>query len=314
MKILVTGATGFAGQHLVSELTHHGHEVFGTIMPGDPKPADGKQLRFVILDITDLAQCRDVAKSYTPDACIHLAGLAHTADTEKTPEKLLEVNVTGTANVAKAMSDVSSASNPKRLLVISSSFVYGHQPGDPATLLCHESTATSPRGLYGKSKLSAEAAARDFESKSLSVYVARPFNHIGPGQHASFVIPGFVRRILDAANGGSVDVGNLESLRDFSDVRDVVRGYRLIMEIGPSERTFVFGSGRAVKIRDIFDVLCKIAGKQITPHIRQDWIRANDDGALIADFTLARRVVGWEPLISLETSLSDIYQEIKQDP
>jgi GDP-4-dehydro-6-deoxy-D-mannose reductase len=86
------------------------------------------------------------------------------------------------------------------------------------------------------------------------------------------------------------------------------------MEIGPSERTFVFGSGRAVKIRDIFDMLCKIAGKQITPHIRQDWIRANDDGALIADFTLARRVIGWEPLISLETSLSDIYQEIKQGP
>jgi nucleoside-diphosphate-sugar epimerase len=312
MKILVTGATGFAGRHLISELTHHGHDVFGTIMPGDPKPADSKQVRYVPLDITNLGQCRDVAKSCMPDACIHLAGLAHTADTEKTPEKLIEVNVNGTANVAKAMSDISSASQPKRLLVVSSSFVYGHTQGDPATLSCHESSAPSPRGLYGKSKLSAEAAAREFEAKNLSIYVARPFNHIGPGQHASFVIPGFARRILEAANGGSVDVGNLESLRDFSDVRDVVRGYRLIMEIGPSERTFVFGSGRAVKIRDIFDMLCKIAGKQITPHIRQDWMRANDAGALIADFDLAKRVIGWQPLISLETSLTDIYQDIKK--
>jgi len=314
MKILVTGATGFAGRHLVEELVHHGHDVIGTVMPGESKPVDSKRIRYVTLDIRDAELCKDAIMSCMPEACIHLAGLAHTADTEKTPEKLIHVNVNGTANVAKAMSDISSASQPKRLLVVSSSFVYGHTQGDPATLSCHESSALSPRGLYGKSKRLAEAAAREFEAKNLSIYVARPFNHIGPGQHASFVIPGFVRRILEAANGGSVDVGNLESLRDFSDVRDVVRGYRFIMEIGPSERTFVFGSGRAVKIRDIFDMLCKIAGKPITPHIRQDWIRANDDGALIADFTLARRVIGWEPLISLETSLSDIYQEIKQGP
>jgi GDP-4-dehydro-6-deoxy-D-mannose reductase len=312
MKILVTGATGFAGQHLITELTRHGHDVFGTIMPGEIKPAESKHVRYVTLDITNAHQCRDIAKSCTPDACIHLAGLAHTADTEKTPEKLIEVNVNGTANVAKAMSDITSAYQPKRLLVVSSSFVYGHTQGDPATLRCHETSATSPRGLYGKSKLSAEEAAREFEAKNLSIYVARPFNHIGPGQHASFVIPGFARRILEAANGGRVDVGNLESLRDFSDVRDVVRGYRLIIEIGPSERTFVFGSGQAVKIRDIFDMLCKIAGIQVTPHMRQDWIRANDAGALIADFSLAKRVLGWQPLISLETSLTDIYQDIKQ--
>jgi GDP-4-dehydro-6-deoxy-D-mannose reductase len=312
MKILVTGATGFAGRHLVEELTQHGHDVIATVMPGESKPVDSKRIRYVTLDITDADQCKTTVTSCLPDACIHLAGLAHTADTEKTPEKLISVNVNGTANVTKAMSDISSDSQPRRLLVVSSSFVYGHTPGDPSTLHCHENTSVAPRGLYGKSKLSAEIAAQKFESKELSVYIARPFNHIGPGQHGSFVIPGFARRILQATNDGSVDVGNLESLRDFSDVRDVVRGYRLIVEIAPSDRTFVFGSGQAIKIRDIFDMLCKIAGKQITPNIRPDWIRANDDGALIADFSLARRVLGWEPSKSLQTSLTDIYKDIQK--
>jgi nucleoside-diphosphate-sugar epimerase len=312
MKILVTGATGFAGRHLVDELVRHGHDVFGTIMPGEPKPGDSAHLRYVTLDIRDAELCKDAIMSCMPEACIHLAGLAHTADTEKTPEKLIHVNVNGTANVAKAMSDISSDSQPRRLLVVSSSFVYGHTPGDPSTLRCHEDTAVAPRGLYGKSKLSAEIAAQKFESKNLSIYIARPFNHIGPGQHGSFVIPGFARRILQATNGGSVDVGNLESLRDFSDVRDVVRGYRLVVEIAPSARTFVFGSGQAIKIREIFNMLCKIAGKQITPNIRPDWIRANDEGALIADFSLARRVLGWEPSKGLETSLTDIYKDIQK--
>jgi len=312
MKILVTGATGFAGRHLAADLVRHGHDVFGTIMPGEPKPADSAHLRYVTLDITDAGQCKDIVMSCMPDACIHLAGLAHTAETEKTPEKLISVNVNGTTNVARSMSEICSDSKPRRLLVVSSSFVYGHKHGDPSTLHCHENTPVTPRGLYGKSKLSAEIAAQKFESKKLSIYVARPFNHIGPGQHGSFVIPGFARRILQAVNGGTVDVGNLESMRDFSDVRDVVRGYRLIVEAAPTERTFVFGSGQAIKIREIFDMLCKIASKQITPHIRPEWIRANDDGALIADFSLARRVLGWEPSKSLEVSLTDIYKDIQK--
>jgi nucleoside-diphosphate-sugar epimerase len=309
MKILVTGAAGFVGKHLLPELLNHGHSVIGTVFGGEKLTLNHPKLESCALDIRNEEACREVFAKCQPDACIHLAGLAHTAETQNNLKLLFETNVAAAANVSRAMASCKAPSN-RILLFVSSSFVYGNASAKLADGQCDELTTLSPRGAYGFSKLSAEAAVRMHESENFSVYIARPFNHIGPGQHSSFVVPGFASKIMMADDRTSINVGNLDATRDFTDVRDIVRGYRLLIETAPLERVFVFGSGKKIKIRTIFDELCKICNKALNPVVIPDSRRVDDHVELIANSYRLKEAIGWTPEIPLRTSLKDIVHDL----
>lgn len=307
MKVLITGAAGFVGRHLAADLKRAGHVVVETGL----EAAKDRQLgSFLHLDITSLDECVNVIEREKPDAVVHLAGLAHTNNNDKNPDLLYRVNVAGSANISSAVGTLarSDRSHHRQLLFVSSAFVYGG--GFSAERLeCDEKTPTSPRTKYGESKLLAEASVRFFEDVNYQIYIARPFNHIGPRQDSTFVVPGFVKRILTAENGSSIETGDLTAYRDFTDVRDVVRGYRLILEKRPRERLFVFGSGKSVSIQTIFDQIVDISGKRVTAKIAPSLLRSERNVDIFANPSLAHQVLGWTPVISLKECLQTVWQE-----
>ena len=307
MKVLITGATGFVGRHLAAELLRSGHEVLLTNITAERVAiAAFGQLDVQALDITNFESCQTVIGSFDPDAVIHLAGIAQT--TGQPPELLTQVNVHGAENVARALALLPKKKDhvSRTLLFVSSAFVYGDGLISGAHYFS-EGAATQPRGPYGASKLAAEAAVAKYDSPHMGVYIARPFNHIGPGQEPSFVVPALCGRIRKADAEATIETGNLDALRDFSDVRDVVRAYRLIIEKRPREKVFVIGSGKSVAVQTVFDLLNQMSGKHITQKVADYLRRDEGTAALVADISLANNVLGWRPEISLEQSIKDVW-------
>ena len=305
MRVLVTGADGFVGRHTLSELARHGHDVIAASL--NPGQVNGIPVHK--LDVTNSAEITRFVQDVDPDAVIHLAGLAHTKDTEGNLPLLFDVNVASVSHLCEALR-AAAKTRKRSVLIVSSAFVYGggHKEG---LLTCDESTPLTPRGSYGYSKAAAEASALMYDGQGLKVYVARPFNHIGPGQHPSFVVAGFAQRIARAGDGDgeAIITGSLDSKRDFTDVRDVARGYRLILEKSPAQNTFVFGSGKPVRIQEIFSQLCQLSGKNLTNTVDPALVRPNDDSIVTGSSRLALDVLGWRPEISLRQSLEDAYKE-----
>jgi GDP-4-dehydro-6-deoxy-D-mannose reductase len=309
MRIMVTGAAGFVGRHLTAELLHADHEVILTDYRDTSIEIAGfGSIAVQKMDISNRDECEKIILSESPAAIIHLAGLAQTVG--QSQERLHSVNVLGAVNVAEALSNAGliKGNEARQFLFVSSAFVYGGDK-ESGTHIFHESTPVSPRGDYGKSKLDAETSLQKLDGKSLSVYIARPFNHIGPGQGVSFVVPSLVMRIKEASQGSTIATGNLNSIRDFTDVRDVVRAYRLIIEVHPSQRLFVIGSGKPATIQSVYELLVRLSGKSLQHEIADHLKRDEGTAALLSDSSLADRVLGWKPLIPLEQSIQDIWHE-----
>lgn len=301
MKVLVTGATGFVGRWLVRELEAAGHDAVAA--PGS-----------AALDVTDeLAVARLIA-SVEPDAVAHLAGVSYGPDARRDPDRAFAVNVGGTEALIAALV---AARRPIPLLVAGSSEVYGRpRPGDlPLT----EGAPTEPDQPYGRSKLAQERVALGAaKSHGLSVVVTRSFNHTGPGQRAEFVAPAFARRVLEARDSGArtIPVGNVDVRRDFGDVRDVARAYRLLLEgsaggsVGPAVIVNV-ATGRAVAIREILAILCRLAGVDPEPVIDPALVRPDDPPEMVGDASLLRALTGWVPTIGLERTLADLLASVE---
>lgn len=306
MKVLITGANGFVGKHLANELLEAEHEIVatgiteGTLLLADRPVAVSK------LDICDLNDCKRVVDYYRPDAIVHLAGISQTHNFESDPQRLHDVNVTGAANVCIAASSQVEC-RVKSIIIVSSAFVYG---GDQTsgTHYFSETSPTIPRGKYGHSKLAAEELCHLYDSEPLHVYRVRPFNHIGPGQDPAFAAPAFARKIARSAEGDCIETGNLGSRRDFTDVRDIARAYRLILEQRPSQRCFVLGSGVGLSMQFVFDSLVKISGKRVYAKPSPNLLRSGDTAELLANAALAKRVLNWTPIFSLQTTLKDLYE------
>ncbi len=302
MRVLVTGASGFAGQHLARELLAHGHEVVAFDL--EPVETAG-DLTAVQGDIRIRAEVAECVKKAHPDACIHLAALAFVPDGDRNPLPMLDVNVCGTLHVLNALRDTAPAC---RCLVVSSSRVYGNVAG-PVT----EASPLLPAELYGISKVAAESAALGYaQHHGVPVIVARPGNHIGPGQSPRFVVPAFASQ-LKAISVDRADpvlrVGNLDSVRDFTDVRDIVSAYRMLVEGGSPGEIYNIASEAQFPVREILQKLCAIAG--VTPDIQVDEARFRPtDRSPRIDTTKLASLAGWLPRITLEQSLRDIYEAV----
>lgn len=289
-KVLITGASGFVAPFLGNKLRDEGHQVFYT--------SRSSHLKCDLLNRKAL--CRLVGK-IKPHAIVHLAGASQTNEGRENVSSFVDNNVIATANICDAYNRLPGK---KTLLVVSSGMVYG---SGAAHSLFSEKSPVNPATPYGASKLAAEHVAKIYNSENLRVYIARPFNHIGPHQKSHFVCPAFSQRIKNAKSGDTIYVGELNSWRDFTDVRDIVAAYALILRKQPTERLFVLGSGRLTNIGSILKKIIKISGKKVEVKVRSELSTSRSISRLRSNPALANRVLGWKPKISLEQSLNDLY-------
>ncbi len=302
MRALVTGAGGFVGRYLVDHLRECGDDVVGTT---NLAPRGEGREAFQPLDITNGPEVGALIERIKPDVIYHLAGIAFVPEAESNFEKTLQVNVAGTANIARYCSLFEAK---PALLFVSSAEVYGHvQPND---LPIREENTPRPANNYSLSKRMAELVVERFGRQGGFRYaIARPFNHIGPRQDSRFVASNFALQLARVARGLTppvLEVGNLEARRDFSDVRDIVRGYRQIATA--HQGIFNLGSGRAVSIQELLNTLIDISGCRV--EIRQDpqRMRGPEVPELYGSIGHVKEVCGWSPDVSLRRSLEDTYR------
>ena len=305
MKILVTGASGFVGSHLVRELSSRGHVVMATA--AGTFTADTANV-VLPCDITDREAVRRLVAEAQPEAVVHLAGISHVVEAGDEKSRLSHINIGGTENLCSACTDELDGI---LFLFVSSAHVF--RQGQDEQQPIRESSPLEPVNAYGQSKLAGEYIVRTHASASFRPWIVRPFNHIGPGQAPGFVCPSLARRIVDAEDGGTISVGNLNAFRDFTDVRDIVRAYRLILEKRPRADLFVLGSGRALRIRDVLDEFIRISGKSVEARVETALLRENDPVKLEVDSGLARRELGWECDIPMAQTLEDIYRDVSRN-
>jgi len=298
MRVFVTGAIGFVGGWLQSELRQSGHNVV---------PAPGPEE----MDITDRdSLVRWLAQSDgPPEAIVHLAGMAFAPDARNDPGEAFRVNVGGTVALFEALRLVGIKPT---VLVTGSSEVYGAPR--PQDLPLNEDAPLAPIHPYAMSKIAEEAVAAEASARyGFPVVVTRSFNHAGPGQRPVFVIPAMASRVIAVQRGEakSIPAGNVDVRRDLTDVRDVVRAYRLLLErvadhSEPGFRVVNVASGKTISVRSIVDQLCELAGVPSQIEVDQSLVRANDPVEISGDARLLTQLTGWHPEIPLRRTLSDV--------
>jgi GDP-4-dehydro-6-deoxy-D-mannose reductase len=298
---LVTGAAGFAGSHLLDALACDEIETVAWHRPGGSPPRDVPGVSWQAVDLLDRQAVARAIASVNPEAVYHCAGAAHVGRSWKSSEQTFAVNVIGTHHVVEGIRETGSVA---RLLIPGSAMVYAAAEA-PLT----EDHALAPSSPYGLSKLAQEMAGHDNGPTPL-VFVARPFNHFGPRQDPWFVTSGFAQRIADIEAGREpvLMVGNLEARRDLTDVRDVVRAYRLILERGVPERPYNVCSGRAIAIRDLLDMFLSRARVRVQVTIDPARYRPNDLPLVLGDPSRIHSELGWTPQIPIEQTVEELLE------
>jgi GDP-4-dehydro-6-deoxy-D-mannose reductase len=293
MRALVTGSDGFVAQHLIRHLRDYDDDVHGIDRESD---------------VTDEQSMREVFERFRPDVTYHLAALTHVGDSWDNAKEFTRVNVVGTQRVL----DASFEAVPEATtIVVSSSEVYGISREDEQPI--RESFRVAPANPYSSSKVEAERVARDAaRSRGQRVVIARPFNHLGPGQAPTFVVPALVSRLLDARERGDghIMVGNLSTRRDFSDVRDVVRAYRLLAQLGVSGEVYNVASGHDVALVDIANQLVALLAPNVELVVDPALLRPVDLPVSRGSYDKLHQTTGWAPLIPLHVSLEAIVDDL----
>jgi GDP-4-dehydro-6-deoxy-D-mannose reductase len=256
------------------------------------------------VDVTDRAALSTAMASSRPEVIYHLAAMTSVAESWKRPAEYTRVNVLGTAHLLDAAHEVVPEA---RVVLVSSAEVYGIVREEDLPL--SESFATAPANPYSTSKLEAELVAREaVRTRQQGVVIARPFNHIGPGQSPTFVVPALVRRMLDATAQGLhfIMVGDLSTRRDFSDVRDVVRAYRLLAEWGRPGEAYNVASGHDVALSDVAEEIRKRINPNLEMLVDPELLRPVEVPVSRGSFAKLHDATGWEPTISLAQSLDDV--------
>ncbi len=318
MRVLILGVTGFAGGYLATEMARRGAEVWGAarVRPnGEFSKAvqvDGAPIPMVSCDVTDEASISKGLEASRPDAVVLLAGLAFAPLSFRNPAAAYRVHAVGAVNV---MEQALRHDDAMRVLLVTSSEVYGAVDADQLPVT--EETPLLPNSLYAASKAAADLAGRAFAlSKGANVVRVRPFNHTGPGQKSDFVCPDFASQVAAIARGEQeavMEVGNLSPRRDFTDVRDIVRGYGAALEKGRPGEVYNLCQGRAVGIGEILGDLCALAG--VEPEIRtaEHRQRAAEVPVHWGSAEKARVELGWEPEIPWSQTLADLLAVAKSE-
>jgi GDP-4-dehydro-6-deoxy-D-mannose reductase len=304
MDVLVTGISGFVGQHLARALVTGGHRVTGLVRPGGSETIPGDVV-VIEADVTDPDAVRSAFAVAQPDAVIHLAGASSVGASFAEPRATWEVNLGGTLAVLEGSRAL--AISP-RTLVITSGEIYGRVA--PSALPVTEATPLSPLSPYGASKAAADLAAEQYHlGYGLPVIRVRPFNHIGPGQDARFVVPNIARQIAQAERAGrdhaDIQVGSLTTRRDFTDVRDVVRAYTALLATGAPGAPYLVCSGRSIAIGELIDRIVRLTPVDVRLVTSSALERIGEQPDLYGDAHRLRAETGWRPEIDLDQTLAD---------
>ncbi len=299
MKALITGSLGFVGRYMREELEKAGYNVIGL----DVCEAENT----IACDLLDEHQTFQVVEKINPDIIIHLAGQADVGKSWKIPKETIEINVIAAINLIEAIRKV----NPKaRIVLVGSSDEYGQlgKLGENVT----EDIPLNPQTPYAVSKMAQEQMAKVYANAyGLNICMTRSFNHAGVGQREGFLIPDFASGIVRVEKGITtcLKVGNLDSQRDFTHVKDVVRAYRLIAEKGIPGEIYNVGSGKAYSVREILKIMCSMTTRKVQIEQDPSRMRPSDTPIICCNHRKITNDTGWDPALSLDSILNDVLDE-----
>jgi GDP-4-dehydro-6-deoxy-D-mannose reductase len=298
--ILITGGTGFVGTHLVPFLQSGGSHiaVFASGSQSEPQPG----VSYYEADIRQQDAVGSVIQEVKPDRIYHLAGISAVDDSWSNPRLTFEVNVLGAYNLFEAAMRLPS---PPRILNVSTAQVYA-SCSSPLS----EDSRIQPNNPYAASKAMAELLAVEYQRhKAGGIITTRSFNHTGPGQPPNFVLPSIAKQFVEIELGlrpPVLNVGNVEVQRDFTDIRDVIRAYRSLLEKGKPGEVYNVCSGSAVRLADIIRTFESATGRKVTLATEESRVRSNDVPVICGDPKKIRETTAWRPEISLPKTIADL--------
>lgn len=300
MKALITGINGFVGHYLSKYLLEQGYAVCGTVIEDN---VNIENVNIYKMNILNKNEVEETIRKIDPDFIYHLAGQSAVGLSWENPTLTIDVNVNGTINLLDAVRE--NDLNTK-VLIIGSSDQYGIiKPEDCPISEEHELNPSSP---YAISKTTQEQIAKLYiKAYNMNIIMVRAFNHIGPMQSKNFVVSDFASKVAEIENGAEpiIRVGNLEAYRDFTDVRDIVRGYTMLMEKGKIGEVYNIGSGNAYKIQDILNILLSLSTKEIKVEIDKEKLRPSDVPIVQCDNSKIKSHINWSIQYDIKNTLKD---------
>ncbi|KKU43169.1 MAG: NAD-dependent epimerase/dehydratase [Microgenomates group bacterium GW2011_GWA1_46_7] len=313
MKILITGAGGFVGTYLIRQLQKKtDNEIYGAVYKSTSDISSLLPQNHILEgDLTDFAVAESHLQTVQPDIIYHLAALSVVGNSFANAIKVINTNTNLSFNLFEAARLIV----PKaRIINICSANVYGAVLDSSRPLT--ESTPFRPLNPYSVSKINQEMLGLEYHLTYGSDMIAlRPFNHTGIGQTTDFLIPRLAQQFAAIEKGQlapTIEIGNLDSIRDFSDVRDMVRAYVLAAESCLAGEAYNIGSGKGYKVSQVIDIFQSLSQAKVEIKVKKDLVRSADVPALVADFTKFKEATGYFPVISLERTISDILDFYRQ--
>jgi GDP-4-dehydro-6-deoxy-D-mannose reductase len=309
MRALVTGISGFVGGHLAEHLVAEGDLVVGLSTSGR-WPVElaevGKSVRVERFDLVEQSEVdlADLVRRKQPEVIYHLAAQSNPQGSTTDPRSTWALNLGGSLNLLEA---VKVSGQKPRIVLVGSGVCYGNPAPEfiPVTEVC----PLRPNNPYAASKAAVDLLGIEhYLAHGTDVVMVRPFNHAGPRQLPRYVLAGFAFQVAEAECGlrSCVEVGNLDVIRDFTDVRDVVRAYRLLSQHGQAGEIYNLGSGRGTKLADALEYLRSRSTTTVEIQVNSARVRSVDQPLLVADASKLRASVGWEPRYSIEQTLADM--------
>lgn len=301
-KVLITGSEGFVGQHLWKELESHGYEVFGTTFNNSGKLTDN----LFYCDVTSDIQVADLVARIKPEHIYHLAGQPSPHRSFIYPQKTFQVNTIGTINLLEAVKKIPEYS--PRILLVGSVVEYGDVPTEKMPIA--EDAPFDPRSPYAISKLACYYLALSYiKANSMDIVYASSFSHAGPGQDVGFLTSDIAKQIVEIESGKQKPellTGYLENMRDYTDVRDVSRAYRLLIEKGRTGERYNVCSGQAISTGKLYKILIDYSKIQIEHKIDPSRNNPSDVPIIVGTHDKITRETGWVPEIPIEKTLKDL--------
>jgi GDP-4-dehydro-6-deoxy-D-mannose reductase len=316
VRVLLTGADGFVGQHVARLLLARGHDVVGAISHVPPSlrllgDAEARAVAWRPFQLTDPASIRAAVAEAKPEAVVHLAGSSSVARSWERPAEVMQVNALGALHLLLALRDVPATGSRRPVLLAGSAESYGREGTEREPLV--EDLPLEPRNPYAASKAAQEMMGWALAQGSDRLLLARGFPHSGPGQRPPFVLPQWTHDLLRMRRGELppvLSVGNLDVVRDLVDVRDVAEAYVALLEAPEAEGVFNVCSGRGYRLGDVLAKLCALVGVQ--PEVRTDptRLRPSDIRSLVGSRERLSRATGWTPKRSLDEMLRDLVADL----